>query len=504
MEARRRRDPNTEVEGLMRRRLDSVATIVFVSILVSGCGGEQGSTPTSLDESRLDAGGPGVVVPVTASHAAPIISHIEIIGLGTLPGGMHSTAADINDAGAIVGTSGTSSGEDHAFLLTGSGFTDLGTLPGGDQSRGSGLNDMGQVVGSARNDVGVTHAFEWQSGLMRDLGAFPPQDDIGSESRATSINNSGLVSGNVDLAGVVWDLSGTPNFPPFPPYVRVTDPAPFSPARSSDINDAGQVVGTLLAQARGFRWQSGVLEPLVVLQTLDDNALGINAAGVAVGRGLLAPPVRHHAVVWPDPATIIDLGTLGGDNSAAFDINADGLVVGESETGTGETVAFLWTEELGMQSLGTLGGANSSAAAVNAEGHIVGESETADGDVHATLWIITVATEVTIDIKPGSDPNSVNPRSKGVIPVAILSEEHFDATTVVPLSVEFGPNGAGEAHGRGHVEDVDGDGVDDLVLHFRTQETGIQCGDSEATLTGETTSGDAVQGTDSVRTVGCS
>jgi hypothetical protein len=31
---------------------------------------------------------------------------------------------------------------------------------------------------------------------------------------------------------------------------------------------------------------------------------------------------------------------------------------------------------------------------------------------------------VSIDIKPGSDPNSINPFSRGVIPVAILSSNH--------------------------------------------------------------------------------
>ena len=43
------------------------------------------------------------------------------------------------------------------------------------------------------------------------------------------------------------------------------------------------------------------------------------------------------------------------------------------------------------------------------------------------------ARKVTIDIKPGSDPNSINLGSAGVIPVAILSSEAFDATTVDPL-----------------------------------------------------------------------
>lgn len=111
--------------------------------------------------------------------------------------------------------------------------------------------------------------------------------------------------------------------------------------------------------------------------------------------------------------------------------------------------------------------------------------------------------EVEIDIKPGSDPNSINPRSKGVIPVAILTTETFDATTVDPLSVAFGPNGAIETHGQGHIEDADGDGDLDLVLHFNTQDTGIQCGDTTASLTGETLSGQTINGSDSINTVGC-
>lgn len=109
---------------------------------------------------------------------------------------------------------------------------------------------------------------------------------------------------------------------------------------------------------------------------------------------------------------------------------------------------------------------------------------------------------IDIDIKPGSDPNSINPTSGGIIPVAVLTDENFDATTIDVSTIAFGPNEAKPVH-NGHIEDVDDDGDDDLVLHFNTQETGIQCGDTEATLTGETLGGQAVEGTDSVNTVGC-
>ncbi len=111
--------------------------------------------------------------------------------------------------------------------------------------------------------------------------------------------------------------------------------------------------------------------------------------------------------------------------------------------------------------------------------------------------------EVDIDIKPGNDPNDINLKSKGVIPVAILSTDDFDATTVDPFTVFFGPNEAEEAHGRNHIKDVDEDGDLDLVLHFRTQETGIECEDMEAGLTGETFDGQEIAGYDSINIVKC-
>ncbi|MGQ0668377.1 MAG: hypothetical protein ACT4PO_01665 [Actinomycetota bacterium] len=82
-----------------------------------------------------------------------------------------------------------------------------------------------------------------------------------------------------------------------------------------------------------------------------------------------------------------------------------------------------------------------------------------------------------------------------------MTTADFDASDVDPSTVQFGPAGAGPTQHA--LEDVDGDGDTDLVLHFRTQETGIQCGVTSATLTGETFGGTALEGSDSVRTVGC-
>jgi hypothetical protein len=147
----------------------------------------------------------------------------------------------------------------------------------------------------------------------------------------------------------------------------------------------------------------------------------------------------------------------------------------------------------------------------------------------ATLDLeVECVVPVVINIKPGSDPNSINPRSRDVIPLAVLTTSageygtpiNFDATTIDPLSVRFGPRddvwtetgGAFEAHGRGHIEDsreldeVTMDGDEDMVLHFHVRETGIEFGDTEACVKGEWMDGGGSVhkffGCDAVRTVG--
>lgn len=110
---------------------------------------------------------------------------------------------------------------------------------------------------------------------------------------------------------------------------------------------------------------------------------------------------------------------------------------------------------------------------------------------------------ILIDIKPATLPNSINPRSKGKIPVAILTTPSFDATAVDPTTILFGATGVETGPVHFAMEDVDGDGDIDMVLHFVTQDTGITCGDTSASLTGMIFSGLRVKGSDTIETVGC-
>ncbi len=121
------------------------------------------------------------------------------------------------------------------------------------------------------------------------------------------------------------------------------------------------------------------------------------------------------------------------------------------------------------------------------------------------IAVVTVSpfaiVHVDVDIKPGTFPNPINPASNGVIPVAILTTPTFDAATVDVPTVRFGA--AADTDGNGALEDVDGDGDVDVLLHFLTQHTFVECDDDEVMLSGRTVDGGGIEGSDSIQPVGC-
>jgi hypothetical protein len=121
-------------------------------------------------------------------------------------------------------------------------------------------------------------------------------------------------------------------------------------------------------------------------------------------------------------------------------------------------------------------------------------------------WTVVRHLAVAIVIKPGNKSNVVNPRSRGEIWVALLSDTDaaspFDPASQVDIpTVEFGPDGA--TANRYKVIDINTDGLGDLLLRFKIPETGIACGDTETTLAGEAFSGQAITGSNAITTLGC-
>ena len=119
---------------------------------------------------------------------------------------------------------------------------------------------------------------------------------------------------------------------------------------------------------------------------------------------------------------------------------------------------------------------------------------------NASSLDVLALPEVSADIDI-SDP--FNPKSNGVVRVAILTTSSLDATKVNASTVRFGATGTEAASVHTVLTDVDGDGDIDMVVHVRNQETRIPCGASSAVLKGQTVSGEAFRGQGGLRTVGC-
>ena len=130
-------------------------------------------------------------------------------------------------------------------------------------------------------------------------------------------------------------------------------------------------------------------------------------------------------------------------------------------------------------------------------------SITTDGDKVIKAVFVKTIVQVNIDIKPGTNPNHVNLGSHGVLPVAILSSDSFDATQVNPETVFLA--GAGVAvRGKGnkylaHEEDVNEDGLLDLVLQVVTENlVPGQFQDGSVCLIGATYGGQQIEGWDEI------
>jgi len=100
-------------------------------------------------------------------------------------------------------------------------------------------------------------------------------------------------------------------------------------------------------------------------------------------------------------------------------------------------------------------------------------------------------TAVNIDIKPGGYPNKINLSSSGLLPVAVLTTQDFNASLFItePEMAHLSDAGtamtqscAGPTAVRSVLDDVNRDGQPDLVFFFRTQDLNLDVNSTAATL----------------------
>ncbi len=209
-----------------------------------------------------------------------------------------SGAYAINSPGQVVGNSRNSDGKIRAVLWDGT-VTDLGTL-GGDESWAKGINASARVVGFSDTASGYLGAFEWTSATGIQL--LPTM--AAGDSEAWDIADSGHVVGfgNTGTAAhaMMWDLTKAP-----------TDLGSLGVSSwAYGVNESLQVVGASFvagaAENHAFVWDEmdGMrdLNDLIAPGSgwVLERSTDINDAGMIVGYGWLDGETRAY-LATPTP-----------------------------------------------------------------------------------------------------------------------------------------------------------------------------------------------------------
>jgi chitinase len=220
---------------------------------------------------------------------------------------------------------------------------------------GHGLNNAGEVVGDVRGLIGVQgQAFLYSQGSSQLLSPLAQPENTAA---AYAINLSGTIVGQSSNTfaqpnAVSWQNGSIADLGSLFFFLSVGSPAPAGFSSAAAINSQGNAVGASLGAAGG--------------SLTNDTHAALFSAGA-----------------------VVDLGTLGGNDSEALGINDSGIIVGDAQTspgtgGSSQSHAFYYDGR--MHDLGVLpGGTESSATAINASGTIVGQSAL-NGGTHAVVW----------------------------------------------------------------------------------------------------------------------
>ncbi len=315
----------------------------------------------------------------------------------------------INNSGQIALTRPLNSPAGLAWLQTGGVWQSLGTL-GGDRSTAVDINDQGAVVGSTSTVNNSARAFIYTGGSMIDLGF----NTSGQNPEAIAVNNAGWVAGEA-----IATVSGAPGGVAHRALRRIgattttigvlppTGFGSFNTSHAVDIDSAGTVLGFCEGTiVRGFVAPlGGPMQDLGGIPNyLFNYPTAMNDRGLIVGYFLYTdggnpgdPALRLPYLRQPD-GTYVILGNLGGRRTTPAAINESGRIVGASDannSANGSAEAFLVHDGV-MYRLNDLvpdrkGFDLDSASDINDRGQIVGKAS--DGLFNRHAFLLTPIDE---------------------------------------------------------------------------------------------------------------
>ena len=310
-------------------------------------------------------------------------------------------------------------------------LVDLGTLGGPASYLSNGfdgiLSNQGTLVGWADTstpesnpsacvpaDCFIVHAFETRGDTLTDLGALPG----GLSSQAVWISPNGLIAESRKLPKAIHQSpEGLQRFVQYSGKMVSLSTSAYSRRAASTLwlavsNSRGQVAGWGLneisddfslaapgfftTETRGFLWEHGAVKDLGTLGGSDAFATNLNGRGQIAGMSYVnSTPNEITGIPTQDPflwenGVMLDLGTLGGTFGTTSGLNERGEVIGQSNlAGNQASHPFLWTKSVGMQDLGTLGGNTGVTNWINDSGDIAGKADLAGPlpqNHDAVLW----------------------------------------------------------------------------------------------------------------------
>lgn len=292
---------------------------------LAGCGGGGGGGSTS------SSGGSG------GGTATSLASQYRLVAVPILSGG-ENTAARINNAGQVIGTSGPVGAERAYYWDATNGLVTLHSSgnPPDAVSQAFGLNSAGEAVGTLTYG-GRTRGFY---ALQNAAGFIDPDAGGAVINRALGMNNARVIVGS---SGDTPDSLRAVRFTQANGLSLLPDVANATMTEAYDINDRGDVCGWGFVDGKeaGIFWPVGgsaqrwVGNPVNGTKT---RFYAVNSNGIAVGESDGNPVILVPGQNWENLQKFFSSGTTELD-TVALDVSDGRLAAGYFVDGAVERAA---------------------------------------------------------------------------------------------------------------------------------------------------------------------